>query len=189
MDGHNGPRAAQFVADNVANIVHRLLPPWQPSSADPGTPAEQLTLALQQALVLACLELQRQFAALGRRGGSTATLMLQAGRLLTVASLGSGHCVADLGCGGELLTLSVEHRIASNLGERLRLLGAGCHVEDIDAASQGPAKQPGRGDGVLRLWPGGAPAVRMWRVTFVQTLLAWGLLLKLCWAEQRESRR
>ncbi|EFN54940.1 hypothetical protein CHLNCDRAFT_134688 [Chlorella variabilis] len=155
FDGHNGPRAARFAADNVAQIVEGFLPPWVSNAADPAAPAPQMAAQLQEALVLAFLELHRQFGGVGRKGGCTATVALQAGRLLTVASLGSGRCVLDMGCLGSLLTLSVEHRISSNVAERQRLSAAGCEVAYMDVGSLGPARHPGRGDGVLRLWPGG----------------------------------
>ena len=155
FDGHNGSRASRFAAEHLASVLEDFLPPWVPSPASPAEPAPELAGQLAEALVLATLELNRQFGMAGRRGGCTATLALQVGRLVTVASLGAGRCVLDTGCASEPVLLSVEHRIATNVAERQRLVAAGCEVADMDVGSCGPARHPGRGDGVLRLWPGG----------------------------------
>lgn len=80
---------------------------------------------------------------------------LQVGRLVTVASVGSARCVLHTAAGGEPLVLSEEHRVATNVQERQRLLRSGCTVAAVDAGGSGPAPHPCRGTGVLRLWPGG----------------------------------
>jgi hypothetical protein len=73
---------------------------------------------------------------------------------VTVASLGSSRCVLDTG-DGQLVQLSEEHRISSNLRERQRLLAAACQVAAVDVSGAGPAATPCRASGALRLWPGG----------------------------------
>jgi len=118
------------------------------------TSPEDLASQLQHVAVQACLELQRAFAASGRIGGCTATLVLQAGRLVTVASLGSSRCVLSTGSGG-LATLSAQHVISANQQELKRLLKAGCHVAPQEPGSPGPAASPRSGGGVLRPRPGG----------------------------------
>jgi hypothetical protein len=80
-------------------------------------------------------------------------LPLQVGLLVTVASLGNSRCVLDTG-DGQLVQLSEEHRISSNLRERQRLLAAGCQVAAVDVSGTGPAATPCRASGALRLWPG-----------------------------------
>ncbi|KAI3430380.1 hypothetical protein D9Q98_004975 [Chlorella vulgaris] len=158
FDGHNGAHAARFAAHSVQGIVEALLPTHAPpqEAVAGGSSAELTELAsqLQEVLVLSCLELQRQYATTGFMAGCTATLVLQVGCLVTVASLGSSTCVLDSG-DGALLSLSEDHRMSSNVRERQRLLAAGCLVAALDAAGTGPAPTPSRGSGVLRLWPGG----------------------------------
>ncbi|PRW58478.1 Rhomboid protease [Chlorella sorokiniana] len=151
FDGHGGSAASRSCAAHAAAIVDVLL---SPAAGAPATRPEDLALQLQQAAVHACLELQRAFAASGRSGGCTATLVLQAGRIVTVASLGSSRCVLNTGSGG-LATLSAQHVISANQQELHRLLKAGCHVAPQEPGSTGPTASPRSGGGVLRLWPGG----------------------------------
>lgn len=151
FDGHGGVAASRCCAAHVAAVVDVLLWPVARSLA---TSPEDLASQLQHVAVQACLELQRAFAASGRIGGCTATLVLQAGRLVTVASLGSSRCVLSTGSGG-LATLSAQHVISANQQELQRLLKAGCHVAPQEPGSPGPAASPRSGGGVLRLWPGG----------------------------------
>lgn len=151
FDGHGGSAASRSCAAHVAAIVDVLLPP---AARSPAATPEDLTLQLQKAAVQACLELQRAFAVSGRGGGCTATLVLQAGRVVTVASLGSSRCVLNTGSGG-LASLSAQHVISANSQELHRLLKAGCHVAPQEPGSTGPAASPRSGGGVLRIWPGG----------------------------------
>ncbi|KAI7836237.1 hypothetical protein COHA_009877 [Chlorella ohadii] len=151
FDGHGGVAASRCCAAHVAAIVDVLL---QPVARSLATSPEELASQLQHVAVQACLELQRAFAASGRSGGCTATLVLQAGRLVTVASLGSSRCVLSTGSSG-LATLSAQHVISTNQQELQRLLKAGCHVAPQEPGSPGPAASPRSGGGVLRLWPGG----------------------------------
>lgn len=154
FDGHGGSAASRSCAAHVAAIVDVLLPP---AARSPAATPEDLTLQLQKAAVQACLELQRAFAVSGRGGGCTATLVLQAGRVVTVASLGSSRCVLNTGSGG-LASLSAQHVISANSQELHRLLKAGCHVAPQEPGSTGPAASPRSGGGVLRIWPGGCTA-------------------------------
>lgn len=151
FDGHGGSAASSYCAASVVAVVEALL---SPAARPPATSPAVLASQLQEAVVLACLELHQAFAARGRSGGCTATLVLQAGRLVTVGSLGSSRCMLDVGA-GSVAALSVEHVISSNGQERQRLAAAGCHVAPVDAAGSGPAPGPHSGSGVLRLWPGG----------------------------------
>ncbi|PSC69174.1 putative phosphatase 2C 5 isoform X1 [Micractinium conductrix] len=147
FDGHNGASAARCAEAAVVPALEVALPAWHAATA-------QLASQLQEALVLTCLELQRQVACAGTHGGCTATLVLQVGRLVTVASLGSSRCVLDPGT-GPWVELSEDHTLSVSWRERQRLAAAGCHVAAQDSEGQGPAATPARGDGVPRLWPGG----------------------------------
>jgi hypothetical protein len=78
FDGHNGTEAARFAAHSVAPAVEVFLPPWcQTQAALVAEPGAALGAQVQQALVLACAELHRQFAGTGHMAGCTATIALQ----------------------------------------------------------------------------------------------------------------
>lgn len=56
--------------------------------------------------------------------------VVQCGWLLTIANLGDSRAVLDTG--GEVLQLSVDHRVATHRGERHRLEGTGALIAPID---------------------------------------------------------
>lgn len=77
-----------------------------------------------------------------------------------MASLGNSRCMLHTGAPGPAawLQLSRDHVIAADALERRRLGAAGCHLAARSLDGRGPAPTPSSGDGVLRLWPGEAPA-------------------------------
>ena len=71
--------------------------------------AAEWAALLQEALVRTILELHAGFARTGGRGGCSATLLLQVGRLVTCASVGTSKATLDTGL--EVMTLSGDHRV------------------------------------------------------------------------------
>lgn len=57
---------------------------------------------------------------------------VQCGWLLTIANLGDSRAVLDTG--GEVLQLSVDHRVATHRGERHRLEATGALIAPIDVS-------------------------------------------------------
>lgn len=98
-----------------------------------------------------CLHASSAFDAL--HAGTTVTLVMVIGSLLTVANLGDSSAVLDTGC--SILELTASHRIHSNEAERNRLESAGCQIASLGFHLQGPARPNETGVGPLRIWPGG----------------------------------
>jgi len=88
-----------------------------------------------------------------RHAGSTVTIVLITGRLLTAANVGDSAAVLDTGC--SLLELTDSHRIQDHVKEKARLLAAGCNLAQLGFHLQGPARPKEPGVGPLRIWPGG----------------------------------
>jgi hypothetical protein len=85
--------------------------------------------------------------------GTTVSVALCTGWLLTVANTGDSAVVLDTGC--SLLELTLSHRIQSNMDEQARLKAAGQQLAPLGFHLQGPAKPGEPGVGPMRLWPGG----------------------------------
>lgn len=85
--------------------------------------------------------------------GTTVTVALSIGWLLTIANTGDSATVLDTGC--SILELTKSHRIHSNKDEQARLRQAGQQLAPLGFHLQGPAKPGEPGVGPLRLWPGG----------------------------------
>jgi len=121
---------------------------------------------LQRALVAAIVSLQASWAPRGSLGGSTATLVLVAGRLVTCANVGDSAAFADDGSsasslasssssssGKALVALTGDHRVASNPSEASRVSRCtGALVANLDVTGRGPATNGRSGFGPLRVW-------------------------------------
>ncbi|KAL6767937.1 hypothetical protein ACKKBF_B37170 [Auxenochlorella protothecoides x Auxenochlorella symbiontica] len=156
FDGHNGDAASTFAQSSLVPVLEAYLP--VPEMVEGVDGAAAWAGAVQEAMVKTLLEIDRRFAARGATGGTTATLVLQIGQLVTCASVGNSRAVLDTGAGRVALTR--EHVVASNPDERERLLAAGCTLARLDVAGGGPAVISSRGTGPLRVWPGGVTLSR-----------------------------
>ena len=88
--------------------------------------------------------------------GTTATLVLVSGWLVTVANVGdSGAALDAAGAAGGAREATVSHRIQANASERARLRAGGALLAPLGFHLQGPAKPNEMGVGPLRMWPGG----------------------------------
>ena len=85
--------------------------------------------------------------------GSTVSIILITGCLLTAANVGDSAAVIDTGC--SFLELTDSHRIHDHVSEKERLLTAGCTLAQLGFHLEGPARPKEPGFGPLRIWPGG----------------------------------
>jgi serine/threonine protein phosphatase PrpC len=85
--------------------------------------------------------------------GTTVTVCIVIGDLVTVANVGDSAAVLDTGC--SMLELTDSHRIQTHDAERSRLKAAGCLIAQLGFHLEGPAKPGDPGVGPLRIWPGG----------------------------------
>ncbi|KAJ9519451.1 hypothetical protein QJQ45_023188 [Haematococcus lacustris] len=128
---------------------------WLPEFAGRAAPAEVQVFAesVRRALCETFIRLDNEWASGGRLAGTTVTVVLCTGWLLTVANTGDSAAVLDTGC--SLLELTHSHRIHTNHEEQARLKSAGQQLAQLGYHLQGPAKPGDPGVGPLRLWPGG----------------------------------
>ncbi|KAG1670124.1 hypothetical protein FOA52_013700 [Chlamydomonas sp. UWO 241] len=153
-DGHSGVDAAEFVASHLEGkllaalqeVVHQcdLLSP-----AGLKVFAERLRMIIRDIF----MEIEEDWSELGHMAGTTVTLCLVIGELITVANLGDSAGVVDTGC--SMLEMTDSHRIQSHESERVRLKAQGCTIAALGFHLQGPAKPGEPGVGPLRIWPGG----------------------------------
>ncbi|XP_066381554.1 probable protein phosphatase 2C 33 isoform X1 [Miscanthus floridulus] len=83
----------------------------------------------------------------GETSGTTATLVVVDGFMVTVASVGDSRCILDTQ-GGEVSLLTVDHRLEENAEERERVTASGGEVSRLNLCG-------GQEVGPLRCWPGG----------------------------------
>jgi serine/threonine protein phosphatase PrpC len=165
FDGHGGRQAATFASNALLKYLAAALDdpalpapgaPLAPGDLPPveGLPAEdvgewlaqaELARRLPAALAAAFLRCDAEAQARFPRGGTTATLAVQAGWELLVASVGDS--LAFLDTGAEVLAVSGNHRLDDSPSERARIVAEGGEVEAsrIEGVPAGP----------LRVWPGG----------------------------------
>ncbi|KAJ9511432.1 hypothetical protein QJQ45_029903, partial [Haematococcus lacustris] len=176
-DGHSGVEAANFVASNFLRIFNTKFPTKLPNfgvakgeSLDAKSlerndamsgcactcaPAEVKAFAesVRKVLCETFVRLDNEWANVGHMAGTTVSVALCIGWLLTVANTGDSAIVLDTGC--SILELTRSHRIQSNLDEQTRLKAAGQQLAPLGFHLQGPAKPGEPGVGPIRLWPGG----------------------------------
>ena len=171
FDGHNGAAAAATAADELAGALAARLPGPPPASecaadADAGAAAAAAECsaaaawrgAVAAALVGAFCDVQVAWAARGAVGGTTATAVLSAGRLITVANVGDSLAVVDTGAA--VLSVCADHRIHNSKREQERVRAAGGMVSRVAECGVGPAPDSTSGLGPLRVWPGGVANAR-----------------------------
>jgi len=151
-DGHSGVEAANFVASNFHRLLSPKLPAKLPNFALPKEVdafAEQIRKALCETFV----RLDNEWTNVGHLSGTTVTVVLCVGWLLTIANVGDSAAVLDTGC--SILELTKSHRIQNNTEEQSRLRTAGCQLASLGFHLQGPARPNEPGVGPMRIWPGG----------------------------------
>lgn len=149
LDGHASDSAARYAAQHLQSQLFARLPPQPP--AHPGDPA--YAASMRRAVAASFVATAELFRRARRSGGSTATVAVVTGGLLTVASVGTSACVIDSGWHSEVV--SVDHRIGTNDAETSRLSGGGAQIARLKFDLSGPAGADEEGCGPLRVWPGG----------------------------------
>lgn len=139
LDGHNGASAAIYAKDN---LLHDVL------SAIPATLSrDEWLAALPRALVAGFVKTDKDFQQKGQTSGTTVTFAVIDRWTVTIASVGDSRCILDPE-GGEVSTLTVDHRLEDNEEERERVTKSGGEVGRLSIAG-------GAEIGPLRCWPGG----------------------------------
>ncbi|CAD7697268.1 unnamed protein product [Ostreobium quekettii] len=156
-DGHGGVGAARFVQEQLITSLRRLLPRGpQPDldSAEGRQWAEQISSAIAATFVA----LDEGFAEYRCPSGTTVSLALLSGWLLTVANVGDSEVYLDTGtCVGEMACC---HKVEDNKKEQQRLAVAGVRVASLSSTLLGPPLPGEVGVGPLRVWPGGVAVSR-----------------------------
>lgn len=122
FDGHNGDQVSSFLAKRtLAELIPRM--PEGPCYGDAAAfyeYAEQVRRAITSTFVALSIEAARfSKSGSGPACGSTATIAVQTGNLLTVANVGNSKCVLDTG--HSTIQLSTDDRVGENDDEEIRL--------------------------------------------------------------------
>ncbi|KAJ7943119.1 Phosphatase 2C family protein [Quillaja saponaria] len=139
FDGHNGNAAAIFTREHLLNHVLGAIPR--------GLGREEWLQALPRALVSGFVKTDKEFQSRGETSGTTATFVIVDRWTVTVASVGDSRCILDTQ-GGDVTTLTVDHRLEENVEERQRVTSSGGEVGRLSIVG-------GVEIGPLRCWPGG----------------------------------
>lgn len=139
LDGHNGASAAIFAKDNLLKDVLSALPST--------LSRDEWLAALPRALVAGFVKTDKDFQDKEQTSGTTVTFVVVDRWTVTVASVGDSRCILDPQ-GGEISTLTVDHRLEDNEEERDRVIKSGGEVGRLSIAG-------GAEIGPLRCWPGG----------------------------------
>ncbi|KAJ3697150.1 hypothetical protein LUZ61_000855 [Rhynchospora tenuis] len=139
FDGHNGSAAAIYTKEHLLNNVLNAIPP--------NVSRDEWISALPRALVAGFVKTDKDFTAQARSSGTTVTLVIIDGWVVTVASVGDSRCILE-SAEGSVYVLSADHRLEVNKEEVDRVTASGGEVARINIAG-------GASIGPLRCWPGG----------------------------------
>ncbi|KAK9096902.1 hypothetical protein Sjap_022399 [Stephania japonica] len=139
FDGHNGSAAALYCKENLLSNVLCGIP------SDLG--GDEWLTALPRAMVAGFVKTDKDFQEKAKSSGTTATLVIIDGMVVTVASVGDSHCVLE-SADGTTYHLSADHRLEFNDQEVERVTISGGEVGRLNIAG-------GTEIGPLRCWPGG----------------------------------
>ncbi|XP_015692373.2 probable protein phosphatase 2C 40 [Oryza brachyantha] len=138
FDGHNGSAAAVYSTENLLSNVMCCVP------AD--LSGDEWLAALPRALVAGFVKTDKDFQTRAHSSGTTVTLVIIDGSVVTVASVGDSRCVLE--AEGSLYHLSADHRFDANEDEVERVTECGGEVGRLNVVG-------GAEIGPLRCWPGG----------------------------------
>eukprot|EP00803_Ostreobium_quekettii_P005450 evm.model.scf_764.4 EVM.evm.TU.scf_764.4 scf_764:35360-39380(-) len=152
-DGHNGPAAARFVEQTLISEVMDRLPSMQLPKAFQTAEGKKFAAKISEAIIDAFAAIDTIWRSQNIVSGTTVTVAVVVGWLLTVANIGDS--LAFLRTAGRVYPMTANHRLASNSSEVSRLKNAGVQVARVSQGLDGPAAEDGTGFGPLRAWPGG----------------------------------
>mmetsp|Transcript_15114 Transcript_15114/g.26823 ORF Transcript_15114/g.26823 Transcript_15114/m.26823 type:complete len:545 (+) Transcript_15114:98-1732(+) len=152
-DGHSGVGAAKFVSQNLARILNSKLPTHAPNLAIK-TELDSFASTIRRIICETFIALDNQWLNDSpNNSGTTLSLAVRIGPLLSVAAVGDSIVVLDTGC--SILEMIDSHRLQVNKREQERLRLAGCFVAPLGFHLEGPARPNELSVGPLRMWPGG----------------------------------
>lgn len=157
FDGHGGKACAAHCAETFVPEVTRALEASGPLDGDEDE-EDAFERRIAEALRTAFRNVDEAFLSRDVHSGSTATICVVRGRLVTTAAVGDSLATLDLGPGVPVIRLSVEHRLDSSESERKRIEEAGGEVRPTEY-EDGPNGER-VGVGPLRVWPGGLAVSR-----------------------------
>ncbi|AQK43947.1 putative protein phosphatase 2C 12 [Zea mays] len=138
FDGHNGSAAAVYAKEHLLGNVLSCVPTdlaW-----------DDWLAALPRALVAGFVKTDKDFQTKAHSSGTTVTLAIIDGSVVTVASVGDSRCVLE--AEGSIYYLSADHRFDANEEEVGRVTECGGEVGRLNVVG-------GAEIGPLRCWPGG----------------------------------
>ncbi|XP_052203276.1 probable protein phosphatase 2C 12 [Diospyros lotus] len=139
FDGHNGTAAAIYSKENLLNNVLAAIP----SDLN----RDEWVSALPRALVAGFVKTDKDFQDRGIPSGTTVTLVIIEGWVVTVASVGDSRCILE-SAEGVIYYMSADHRLECDVEERERIVASGGEVGRLNTGG-------GTQIGPLRCWPGG----------------------------------
>lgn len=138
FDGHNGGAAAVYAKENLLRNVLACVP--QDLTRD------EWLAALPRALVAGFVKTDKDFQTRAHSSGTTVTLVIIDGSVVTAASVGDSRCVLE--ADGSIYYLSADHRFDACGEEVGRVTECGGEVGRLNVIG-------GAEIGPLRCWPGG----------------------------------
>lgn len=139
FDGHNGSQAAIYSKENLLNNILCAIPS--------NLTREEWLAALPRALVAGFVKTDKDFIDKAHYSGTTVTLVIIDGLVVTVASVGDSRCILE-SAEGSVYYLSADHRLEANEEEVERVIESGGQVGRLSSGG-------GVEIGPLRCWPGG----------------------------------
>ncbi|KAJ4745232.1 Phosphatase 2C family protein [Rhynchospora pubera] len=139
FDGHNGTEAAIYAKENLLNNVLGAMPS--------DLSRDDWLAALPRALVAAFVKTDKDFQNQAHSSGTTVTMVIIDGWVVTVASVGDSRCILE-SAEGSIYHLSADHRLDADEKEVERITASGGEVGRLNVIG-------GAEIGPLRCWPGG----------------------------------
>ena len=136
----------------LPQLLHETLPSTLPDFSD-RPQVERYAAVIREAISRAAATCDAEWGACTQLSGSTMSLAIVSGWLLTFANTGDSNAILDTG--GKVTEITCSHRIQANKAEQNRLRQGGAQLAPLGFHLQGPAKPNEMGVGPLRLWPGG----------------------------------
>nr|CAB3487201.1 unnamed protein product [Digitaria exilis] len=138
FDGHNGSGAAVYAKEHLLGNVLSCVPT--------DLSRDDWLAALPRALVAGFVKTDKDFQTKAHSSGTTVTLVIIDGSVVTVASVGDSRCVLE--AEGSIFYLSADHRFDASEEEVGRVTECGGEVGRLNVVG-------GAEIGPLRCWPGG----------------------------------
>lgn len=157
-DGHNGSGAAKFVEKYFVEELKKRFPKDAVPTNWHSAEGQRYASMIIEALVAAFEDIDVQWRQKKQMSGTTITVAVVVGWLLTVANVGDS--LAFLNSVGGFRQLTANHRLQTNSCEVDRLRSAGVQVATVSFDAAGPAKDGEAGFGPLRAWPAGLAVSR-----------------------------